>query len=251
MVEESSEQSPGQGGDKASDDKKRDPAVERLQIYVGLVKFAIGTVALGTITLFLNEQYRNAQLALDREKSTHALELQDKRAEVEYLSKSVANAMDKDFKVRVDFADYMKSVALSKTLKEIWSKYYDILSQKQAETEQERAQLVVRKDDTARQLATIEFTKPNAPSTAELVKQLQGTYDQLYLVQEKLDRARYGTFQQNYFDFRQAAKDAAAAQQAGNYARERDLMLDAAGRVPREVKAVFPGEARQRLSSAA
>jgi hypothetical protein len=147
--------------------------------------------------------------------------------------------MDKDFKVRVDFADYMKSVALSKTLKEIWSKYYDILSQKQAETEQERAQLVVRKDDTARQLATIEFTKPNAPSTAELVKQLQGTYDELYLVQQKLDRARYGTFQQNYFDFRQAAKDAAAAQQAGNYARERDLMLDAAGRVPREVKPYF------------
>src|SRR5580692_5709934 len=80
--------------DKTSDadgDKKSDPAIQRLQIYVGLVKFLIGTVALGAITFFFNEQYRNAQLDLEKEKSNHAIQLQEKQAEVEYLSKFVAN----------------------------------------------------------------------------------------------------------------------------------------------------------------
>jgi hypothetical protein len=68
--------------DKTSDadgDKKSDPAIQRLQIYVGLVKFLIGTVALGAITFFFNEQYRNAQLDLEKEKSNHAIQLQESR----------------------------------------------------------------------------------------------------------------------------------------------------------------------------
>ena len=56
---------------KEGGDKKTDPAIARLEVYVGLAKFLIGTVALGAVTLFFNEQYRNAQLDLEKEKSNH------------------------------------------------------------------------------------------------------------------------------------------------------------------------------------
>jgi NADH dehydrogenase/NADH:ubiquinone oxidoreductase subunit G len=225
--------------DKTSDadgDKKSDPAIQRLQIYVGLVKFLIGTVALGAITFFFNEQYRNAQLDLEKEKSNHAIQLQEKQAEVEYLSKFVANAMDKDIKVRVDFADYMKSVALSTTLQKIWSNYYIVLSKKADEAEEKIRQLEAQKQDAAKRLASVEFTQSDKASADQFIGELQDIDRKLYRIQEKLDTKQYGSFEQNYFDFQTVLGDAATAQLAGNYTRQRDLLLGAVERVPKTVK---------------
>jgi hypothetical protein len=224
---------------KEGGDKNTDPAIARLEVYVGLAKFLIGTVALGAVTLFFNEQYRNAQLDLEKEKSNHALLLQERKAEVEYLSKFVTNAMDKDIKVRVDFADYMKSVALSDTLQKIWSKYFDVLSKKQEEGEQRIKVLEAQKQEAANKLAAVNPAQNNEGNTRQLLEQLQKLDRDLYLVQDSLDRKRYGTFDQNYFDYQRVYADAAVAERAGNYAQQRDLLASAIDRVPDAVKPYF------------
>jgi hypothetical protein len=220
-------------------ERKTDPAIERLQIYVGLAKFLIGTVALGAITLAFNQQYRNAQLDLEEKKNEHALQLQEKQAEVEYLSKFVNEAMRKDIKDRVDFADYMKSVALSKTLQEIWSKYYAVLNERAKEAQEKIKELDGQKQEVAKQLAAVEFAKANQPDTKELVDQLQRIYSNLYSTQAALDEKQYGSFKENFFDFRSVAADATAARRAGNYQRERDFLLGAVENAPKDVKPYF------------
>src|SRR4051812_2455895 len=85
-------------GEAKDGSSRSDPAIERLKVYAGLLKFIVGTVVLGTISLFFNEQYRHTQLDLEKERSRRALELQERQAEVEYLSKFATNAMDKDIK---------------------------------------------------------------------------------------------------------------------------------------------------------
>jgi hypothetical protein len=226
-------------GKTDSGNKKSDPAIERLQIYVGFAKFLIGTVAIGAITVIFNQQYRNAQLDLEREKSNHALALQEKQAEVEYLSKFVANAMDKDIKLRVDFADYMKSVALSTTLQKIWSNYYVVLSKKAEDAEARIRQLDTQKQAAAEQLATVGFSPSDRAGAEQIVDRLQAIDRDLYQTQEKLDARQYGSFKENYFDFRTVLTDAAAAEKAGNYARQRDLLLGAIQRAPKTVKPFF------------
>lgn len=233
-------------GGKTGGDQKVDPAIQRLQIYVGLVKFLIGTVALGAITLFVNEQYRRAQLDLEKEKSRHAIELQERKAEVEYLSKFVQNAMDKDIALRVDFADYMKSVALSETLQKIWSKYYDVLIKKADEAAKQIKTLEAEKQATASKLAAAEFARKGEETTKQFLEQLQDIDRNLYRIQDELDRRRYGSFQQNFFDYQAIADQADAAERAGSYERERDILLDAVKRVPQAVLPYFLG----RLASA-
>jgi hypothetical protein len=230
-----------ENSEKGGDDKKSDPAIERLQIYVGLAKFLIGTVAIGALTLVFNERYRDAQLALEGAKNEHAVALQESRAEVEYLSTFVANAMVKDLKNRVAFADYMKSVALSLKLQKIWSSYY-VAVKKNAEDEAEKIeQLNAQKRAAGKQLALLELPT-NKAAAKEIVDQLQGIDRDLYLAQEKLDVERYGTFKENYLDYQSVMDDANTAQKAGNYSRQRDLLLGVVDRVPRTVKPYFQAQ---------
>ncbi|NPV20427.1 hypothetical protein [Bradyrhizobium aeschynomenes] len=217
---------------------KKDPSLERLNIYIGLAKFLFGTFALGLITLVLNQQYRTAQLELERAKSEHALGLQDKQVEVEYLHKFQTMAMDKDITVRVDFADYMKSVALSKTLQEIWEKYYAALSKRQAEHQEKIERLKNQKKDAATELNAV-ILKPSDSIVGPLLEKLQRIDAELYTTQEALDKSRYGTFKENYFDFQSIYDDAAAAERARDYERERDLLFGAMERIPKTVKPYF------------
>jgi len=217
---------------------KTDPSIERLNIYIGLAKFLFGTFALGLITIVLNQQYRSAQLELERAKSAHALDLQDKQAEVEYLHKFQTMAMDKDVTVRVDFADYMRSVALSKTLQEIWSKYYTVLSKRQAEYQEKIDRLKSRKKVAASELNAV-ILKPSESAVAPLVEQLQQIDVELFTTQEALDKSRYGTFKDNYFDFQSVYDDAAAAERARDYERERDLLFGAMERIPKALRPYF------------
>lgn len=225
-------------GDKVTSDKA-DPAIARLEIYAGLVKFMIGTVALGGITAYVNNEYRNAQLDIEKEKSRHAIELQERRAEVEYLSKFVPNAMDKDIAVRVDFADYMKSVALSDTLQKIWSSYYAVLIKKAEEKQAEIDRLEARKQQAAQQLSRVEFIPRDDAAAKKLIAELQNIDHDLYSAQDSLDRRRYGSYKENFFDFQTIAYDAMAAERAGNFTRERDLLVNAVDRVPKSVKPYF------------
>jgi tetratricopeptide (TPR) repeat protein len=144
--------------------------------------------------------------------------------------------MDKDIKVRVDFADYMKSVALSTTLQKIWSNYYIVLSKKADEAEEKIRQLEAQKQDAAKRLASVEFTQSDKASADQFIGELQDIDRKLYRIQEKLDTKQYGSFEQNYFDFQTVLGDAATAQLAGNYTRQRDLLLGAVERVPKTVK---------------
>lgn len=227
------------GDTKKDDGSKSDPAVERLKVYAGLLKFMLGTVVLGTISLVFNEQYRATQLDLEKERSRRALELQERRAEVEYLSKFASNAMDKDIKVRVDFADYMKSVALSSALQTIWSRYFDVLTKKAQEAERQIKELEAKKQDATAKLTSVSLTQTVQPDTIELISQLQKIDRELYRIQDSLDRQRFGSFNDNFFDFETAYGDAATAGRAGNYARQRDLLVGAIEHVPKAVKPHF------------
>jgi hypothetical protein len=212
---------------------------DRLTLYIGLIKFIVGTVAISVVTLYFNEQYRSAQLALEEKKGAHAMALQEKQAEVEYLSKFIPSAMDKDIKVRVDFADYMKSVALSDTLRKIWTNYYDVLHKKVAESERRIAELEEDKKRAAQKLTGTTTDRTIENKAKEIVDLFQSIDRDQLIIKDQLDRKRFGTFQENYFDFSDLLNKAANAQRAGKYDVERDLLQSAAERAPKELRQYF------------
>jgi hypothetical protein len=222
-----------------------DPGLERLKILIGLVKFLIGTVALGAVTLFFNHQYQNAQIALEEKKSEHAIALQDSQAEFDYLAKFMTRAMDQDLKVRIQLADYMKSVALSPKIKKIWSDYFDLLITEEKEAEADKLRLVEQenaaKEKAAKQFAEIPIGQTAAlwDSAQEYAKMIQDLRNRLYIVQDKLDRQRYGTYAANQFDFENLLTQAQAAERAGHYEQQRDLLLQAKSRAPDSLRYVI------------
>ena len=65
-----------------------DTNLERLKLSIGLVKFLIGTVAIGVVTLYFNHQDKNAQIELEEKKNQHAEERQAGRSRLGVFAKS-------------------------------------------------------------------------------------------------------------------------------------------------------------------
>jgi|GEM_PF-6614718 len=190
--------------------------LKHLELWIGLLKFFIGTVIMGLVSLYLNHQYQSNQLDLEKEKSAHAIALQDKKAEFDYLSKFMTHAMNEDLQVRIRLADYMQSAALSENIKEIWKRYHALLIEQQAETLAKREALKQQEKKLASQLAVDE---ENDITRKKWMQQMEEVRREIYYLQDQLDRRRYGEFQESYIDVYELARLADNESSAGNYAQ--------------------------------
>jgi Flp pilus assembly protein TadD len=197
--------------------------LKRFEMWVGLAKFVIGTVIMGLVSLFLNYQYQQNQLDLEREKSKHAIELQDKQAEFEYLSKFMKHAMNEDLNVRIRLANYMQSAALSENIKGIWARYHALLTEQQTDALERRDQLQSEELALASQLA--ELTSEEVVSRDKSIKRLGEIQMEINYVQDQLDRRKYGSFQDNNVDIGAALREAEDARHAGNIEQELKILL--------------------------
>jgi hypothetical protein len=182
----------------------------------------------------LERQKSTAQIALEEKKSQHHIELQDKKAEFEYLGKFTDHSMKEDLKIQLQFADYMRSVALSSNLREIWSRYFDLLTEKYKRTETEINALKAKEKESTKEFAALANTK-NLES-AELMKQVQDIKNiqrDLYLLQQKLDKGRA---EAEFFDFEALLRKAEVAKRAGHYEEQRDLLLQLSERAPASLR---------------
>jgi len=68
---------------------------ERLKIWVGLVKFLLGTFALGLVTTLINKEFQEREIELK---------------ELEQLGKFVEHAIQEDIGIRKRFAEYFSKV---------------------------------------------------------------------------------------------------------------------------------------------
>jgi tetratricopeptide (TPR) repeat protein len=194
----------------------------RLELWIGLFKFIIGTVVMGLVSLFLNHQYQSNQLDLERQKSSHAIALQDKQAEFDYLSTFMNHAMNEDLEVRIRLANYMQSAALSKNIKSIWRNYYDVLVEQQ--------KIILAKRDALKkeqeQLA-IEFNNLSDTTTVERdrwVQQMNEVRKEIYYLQDQLDRKKYGEYKEQYVDVYDIFRKAQVANSEANYSQALTLL---------------------------
>lgn len=233
----------GTGGGQAAADLK----LERFKAYVGLAKFALGTFALGAVTIYFNHQLQVAQLALEDKKASNALALEEKKAEVQYLSTFSANAMDKDLKSRVDFADYMQSVALSERLQKIWSTYYAVLVRKISAKEAERAELEAKIEQLDKRITELyrsgQLDDRRARALTEQFGVLQEIRQDILRIQNELDRTRYrADAKKEQLNFVDVIEKARTAERLGNFKEQIELLLGILDHVPRSVRPYVLGE---------
>ncbi len=208
---------------------------------IDFVKFAFGTTIVGIVTVYLNHQYQVAQLELEKEKSwsvlaleerkaRHSIDLEDKKAEFEYLGKFTDHSMKEDLKVQLQFADYMRSVALSQNMRDIWGKYFTILQDKYKNWEAEIKALKQKEQQSVKELATLTTEKrPDPDEVLRQAKEIKGIQLELHLLQQKLDKERASA---EFFDFESLFTKAEAARRAGHYKEQRDLLLQLSERAP-------------------
>lgn len=198
-------------------------SLKRFELWIGLAKFIVGTVILGIASLLLNHQYQNNQLDLEREKSQHAIALQDKQAEFDYLSKFIKHAMNEDLDVRIRLADYMQSAALSENIKMIWARYHALLSEQRKDGEKKLDELEKEELQLASQLQKLK--RDEIADREAIIKKIDHTRREIYYTQDQLDRRKYGSFQENYVDIGTVLRNAENARNAGNYQQELSLLL--------------------------
>ena len=95
---------------------------DRLKILLSFVKFGLGTIALGLITISINRaiQYREIEIK-----------------EQDQIGQFLEHALDKDVGVRQRFAQYFATVTRSEVLRERWKKYSKIINKEYNEKEEE------------------------------------------------------------------------------------------------------------------
>ena len=219
------------------DDISTDSGLERLKLWIGLGKFFIGTVAMGAVTLFLNHQIQRSQITLEEDKAEHAMALQDKETEFEYLGKFITHAMNEDLNIRIQLADYMRSAALSENIRGIWSRYHGILVDARTEGEAKRIQLRADEQKKATELAELSLVGQSDDSdrARQFTRDIQGIRKEISIVEDQLDRQRYGSFEESFFDFDTLLRQAEIAKNAGHYRKELDLLLEAYSGAPESV----------------
>lgn len=120
---------------------------EKLKIWLGFVKFLLGTFFLGLITTFVNNEIQNREIELK---------------EIEQLGKFIDHALTEDVGVRKRFSHYFAKVTRSDRLRERWQEYY-------ADVEIEFIATKQKKNKIDNRLASNETLEPEV--RANLVKQ--------------------------------------------------------------------------------
>lgn len=202
-----------------------DQSLKRLEIYVGLARFIVGTVVLGFVSAYLNHQYQTAQLELEKEKSDHAIRLQDKEAEFEYLSSFIEHAMNEDLEVRIRLANYMQSAALSDNIKQIWRQYHDVLVQQRDEAKEKKKALEEQVHELSARLATM--SRDEEATRKASLDQIEEVRREIYYLGDQIDRRLYGDFQETYVDVTALLERAEDAYGAGRFQEALELQLEA------------------------
>jgi len=94
--------------------KATDASNERLGITLNFVKFLLGTVVLGTVTLLINSEIQKQRL-----------EFEIKSKENDFIAQFVDRALDQDPEKRRDFAEYFVRLTPSPESKKRWEDYRD------------------------------------------------------------------------------------------------------------------------------
>ncbi len=208
--------------------------LERFKLKLGLIKFLLGTVVIGLISLALNYQIQSNQIKLEEEKTRREIDLQEKKAEFEYLEKFMKHAVNKDINVRIQFADYMKSVALSAKIKHIWTKYLELLKQENELLIAQKNKLESNVNEKKIKLA--EIPQNQQSQRIEIVQQISETSKEIALLKDKIDRKKYGTFEENYTDYNQMLRKAEQAKKAGHYEEQRRFLEQVVPEVPESLQ---------------
>ena len=87
---------------------------ERLTIWVGLLKFVLGTFIIGIASMLINREFQKREVELK---------------EMEQLGKFVEHALTEDVGVRLRFAQYFSNVTRSEELKAGWTQYTAVVQQ--------------------------------------------------------------------------------------------------------------------------
>lgn len=80
---------------------------------IDLIKFILGTVILGLTAHFINLKIQSSQI-----------ELEVKKAEVEYLDKFIPRYVDAPLKKKLDFVDFMRHASHSEETRNIYNTFY-------------------------------------------------------------------------------------------------------------------------------
>jgi hypothetical protein len=99
---------------------------DRLKIWLGFVKFLLGTVALGLVTTLIKSAIQERELELK---------------EQEQIGQFLRHALDKDVGVRQRFAHYFSTVTRSDELRERWKEYSALVDEDYQETVKKKERL--------------------------------------------------------------------------------------------------------------
>lgn len=110
---------------------------ERLQLWLGFIKFILGTFTIGIITTFINYHIQQKEIKLKEIEQQRAIELKEQ----EQLGNFIQHALQEDIGTRKRFAEYFSTVTRSKELRDRWSSYYEIVRDEYNQTKKELSAL--------------------------------------------------------------------------------------------------------------
>lgn len=140
---------------------------EYLRLWISLIKFLIGTVALGIISLYINHEIQIREVEV---------------REFEALGQFIEHALQENVGVRRRFAHYFSTVTQSDRLRERWVEYYK-------EVDKEYQAVVRRKEELEEAIRRGEDSKNERIILAKLTTELE--VDRMALAPWKAARGDY------------------------------------------------------------
>jgi tetratricopeptide (TPR) repeat protein len=192
-------------------------ALEHRKLNFGFVKFLLGTVALGALSVIVNSAYQSREIRL-----------RELNADYDYLGRFLEAAIDKDVEIRLRQASYISHVALNRDTREIWRHYCEIL-QKEKQMLEERARSL--NEQRQRAVESLQALGTNVDARAErivLAREIAQIREELRNAYTELDRRRYSTYLENYVDVFATLKEAERARNAQRFSEQRELLEKAA-----------------------
>jgi len=113
---------------------------QRLESYFGLLKFLLGTVGIGYVTLKVNASLRDKELTLHHQNRTAEMEMQRAKEDGEYLEKFVTYALEDNIGRRRRFALFFKTVTSTPQQRSRWQDYYNIVDKEYADLQKKEAE---------------------------------------------------------------------------------------------------------------
>ena len=99
---------------------------ERLKIWLGFLKFFLGSFAIGLATIIINQEFQDREIELK---------------EMEQLGKFIDHALTEDVGVRLRFAQYFSTVTRSDEIRKGWKDYVAIVDNEYNEKKSKLASL--------------------------------------------------------------------------------------------------------------